>query len=193
MLKLEITICNALLQTEIKSCCNFLQRKRNLNLTFDILIKSTRLFEIRRLICESLLKKEQRVKIENSETGGLYIELFDNKLQKKYLEMHWTIAWSVDFYEISDLVEFFCNKSDLGEKYPKLKGYLHTLTEAQFDFHLKLKIWKQILQELYGKIRWSSQYSKSKEILEISDSDDDKSIMEVNNSTNENDEIVVIE
>jgi serine phosphatase RsbU (regulator of sigma subunit) len=98
VLKLEIKVLNDLLAREIAACKNFLQRKRVMNLTFEVLIKFAQLFEMRRLICQTVFRKQTNVTTITDDTG-IIVKCCSDDRKVKYLELNWTISWNVEQYE----------------------------------------------------------------------------------------------
>ena len=73
------------------------------------------------------------------------------------------------------------------------------MVEPSVDFHPKLKLWKSVMNDLYGYIpedQNSTVLTESTDVLEISDSDSDVSVVELeSNVCNQanSDEIMVID
>ncbi|RZC33363.1 hypothetical protein BDFB_005035 [Asbolus verrucosus] len=199
VLKLEINVHNELLSREMAPCKNFLQRKRNMNLVFEVLIKYAKFFEMRRIICRTVLQKQANV-ITVADDKGVVVKFFNEDFSARYLEFTWTITWNVDNYEVSDFIEFYCNylvlKRQSGDK---IKEKLEMLVRPDVDFHSKFKLWRLLVQDLYGcesslqKPRVTTPVS---DVMEILDSDSDESLIEIDRNIYAgpiNDEILVIE
>ncbi|XP_044265593.1 uncharacterized protein LOC123011933 [Tribolium madens] len=173
VLKLEINIPNNTFSSEIASCKNFLQRKRNMNLTFEVLIKFAKLFEMRRLICWTVFKKYPLIEVTENETG-IAVKCFTANFNRNLLDFNWTINWIVEEYEVSDFIEFYLNNSVLSKsRRGKIKEKLEVIVQPNIDFHTKLKMWKSVMQNLY-----SSPSTPTIDILEISSDED--SVIEIN-------------
>ncbi|KAJ3638414.1 hypothetical protein MTP99_001780 [Tenebrio molitor] len=199
VLKLEIKVLNDLLAREIAACKNFLQRKRVMNLTFEVLIKFAQLFEMRRLICQTVFRKQTNVTTITDDTG-IIVKCCSDDRKVKYLELNWTISWNVEQYEVSDFIEFYFNYSVLKQDdADKIKQKLSILVEPTFDFHPKLKLWKLLMEDLYGcgprRRTYRKINVKTIDVLEIFDSDSDDSVIEIETYRQESvgDEILVIE
>jgi hypothetical protein len=200
VLKLEIKVLNDLLAREIAACKNFLQRKRVMNLTFEVLIKFAQLFEMRRLICQTVFRKQTNVTTITDDTG-IIVKCCSDDRKVKYLELNWTISWNVEQYEVSDFIEFYFNYSVLKQDdADKIKQKLSILVEPTFDFHPKLKLWKLLMEDLYGcgprRRTYRKINVKTIDVLEIFDSDSDDSVIEIDETYRQEpvgDEILVIE
>jgi hypothetical protein len=128
VLKLEIKVLNDLLAREIAACKNFLQRKRVMNLTFEVLIKFAQLFEMRRLICQTVFRKQTNVTTITDDTG-IIVKCCSDDRKVKYLELNWTISWNVEQYEVSDFIEFYFNYSG---KFHSIKSVINSTLFISF-------------------------------------------------------------
>lgn len=128
VLKLEIKVLNDLLAREIAACKNFLQRKRVMNLTFEVLIKFAQLFEMRRLICQTVFRKQTNLTTITDDTG-IIVKCCSDDRKVKYLELNWTISWNVEQYEVSDFIEFYFNYSG---KFHSIKSVINSTLFISF-------------------------------------------------------------
>ncbi|CAH0551378.1 unnamed protein product [Brassicogethes aeneus] len=178
VLKLDITIPDKWLEKEMASCRNFLQRNRNLNLTFNVLTEFAKFLEARRLICEVVFTKEPRVNITRDEQGGIKVKCLDI-LSNMYFGTYWRIEWNLKNFSVIDMIEFyytnFDNRGGIKEKMEKL-------THPSLDFHNKLKVWKALMSEIqkYTKEKLMVLRSvmirknPSDDVLIISDTEDEE-------------------
>ncbi|KYB26298.1 uncharacterized protein LOC103313636 [Tribolium castaneum] len=173
VLKLEINVPNDSFSREVAPCKNFLQRKRNMNLTFELLIKFAKLFEMRRLICWTVFKKYPLIIVTENE-AGIAVKCYTANFNRNLLDFNWTINWIVEECEVSDFIEFYLNNSVLSKRRRgKVREKLEVIVQPHIDFHTKLKLWKSVLENLYSR-----PSAPTTDILEIS-SDEDDSVIEI--------------
>ncbi|XP_028131998.1 uncharacterized protein LOC114327528 [Diabrotica virgifera virgifera] len=180
VLKLDLRLQEPDAELEITQCKNFLQRHRNLNATFVALKKFSRFYESRRLIKNIVLKKEPRITFHKNDEGAMCIK-YNCVSPDIYIEICWKIEWTLKDCDISDMIEVYYNNFNLPNS-EFIKQQLEVLTHNALDFHIKLRLWKQLLSDLSKHTRYlqatviisDEPSDQAENILVISDSEDDR-------------------
>ncbi|XP_049819255.1 uncharacterized protein LOC109609342 [Aethina tumida] len=178
VLKLDINIHDKWIEKELASCRNFLQRNRNLNLTFSILTEFAKYIEARRLICDVVFMKEPRVTLTKDEQGGLKIKCLD-MFSKIYFATYWRIEWNLKDYSIKDFIEFYYTNFDNPST---IKTIMENIIQPSQEFQTKLKLWKSFMDAVRAStkdgiavVRPDTIHKRSNDtdVLVISDTEDD--------------------
>ncbi|KAG5872460.1 hypothetical protein JTB14_024041 [Gonioctena quinquepunctata] len=181
ILKLDISLCDKMVEKEIVPCRNFLQRQRKLNTTFRALIEFSKFFEARRLITDIVLSKEAKLILTTDEEGSLLIQYSSDLAKIIQIQIRWKIEWNIKECLFSDVIEVYYKDFDLPTT-SAVKEKLEMLTHPSLDFHTKLKLWRLLMDHLHKSeeyvIRTLAQSScdsrfEAENILVISDSDED--------------------
>ncbi|KAF7278545.1 uncharacterized protein LOC143195831 [Rhynchophorus ferrugineus] len=144
-LKLDIEPLNIDTKKELEYCCNYLKRRRNLNQMFITIIQFSRFIEARRLICDVILKKCNKVTISSNKDGGIII-VYSNELMQIKFGIMWSIIYN-SVQEITDVVEVYYKNVECPNK-DSIKHKLIKITHPNLNFTTKYHLWKELFRDL---------------------------------------------
>ncbi|XP_030759519.1 uncharacterized protein LOC115884938 [Sitophilus oryzae] len=145
VLKLDIEPQNWTSKKELEYCCNYLKRRRNLKLMFEVLIQFSRNIEARRLICDIILKKNNFVTIQQNKDGGIIIVYCDITTQIKF-GIFWSIVCTPKL-GVTDMIEVYYKSAEC-LNHSSVKQKLIRLTQTNLNFTTKYHLLRDLFQEL---------------------------------------------
>ncbi|KAK4883858.1 hypothetical protein RN001_000129 [Aquatica leii] len=149
--KMKIYVHDSEIRNEVRSFTNYLQRRKNLNLTIVVLKKLALSVADRKLIVDMLyLHTEGNIRKKIIEDGGISIICKVHEI--KYFKCDWKIHLDCSDHQILDIIDFTVTKKDT-VFYKSVLNSINYLVRQNLSYQTKINYWTVITDMVNTKMK----------------------------------------